>query len=57
MKLNIIDGLDTKEIAQKLNITSSTVYTQKTKGLALLKQLLDNGDYLLLLLLIDTLKK
>lgn len=56
MKLNIIEGLETKEIAQKLNITSSTVYTQKTKGLALLKQLLDKGDYLLLLLLIDTLK-
>jgi len=57
MKLNILEGLDTKEIAQELNITSSTVYTQKTKGLTLLKQLLDNSNYLLVLLLIDTLRK
>ncbi|AEV98745.1 RNA polymerase, sigma-24 subunit, ECF subfamily [Niastella koreensis GR20-10] len=52
-KLTYLEGLQAGEIAQKLNISTSTVTTQRHIGIKYLRAVLSEEDFLVLLLLIN----
>ncbi len=54
MQLLFIDGLSTQEVAEEMAITTSTVYNQKQRGIALLKDILSMEQLWLLLLFLDS---
>lgn len=48
IKMIFEDGLQPKEVADKLNITTSTVYNQKMRGLSILKKRLSGRSFSIL---------